>query len=74
MARTPLFEVFRQTTRVALAAERRVLARCADPSVEAPACSSWLIASATRRADILQQLVELVQCQVDAVVGDAPLR
>jgi hypothetical protein len=43
----------------ALAAERRVLARCADPSVDAPACSTYLIASATRRADILEQLVEL---------------
>lgn len=43
----------------ALAAERRVLARCADPSVEVAACSSYLIASATRRADILEQLVQL---------------
>lgn len=43
----------------ALAAERRVLARCADPSVEVPACSSWLIASATRRAEIVEQLVQL---------------
>lgn len=42
----------------ALAAERRVLAACADPSLEAP-CSGWLVASATRRADILQQLVDL---------------
>lgn len=43
----------------ALAAERRVLARCADPSSEVPACSTYLIASATRRAEILEQLVTL---------------
>ncbi|HVJ89420.1 MAG TPA: hypothetical protein VM580_06415 [Labilithrix sp.] len=43
----------------ALAAEKRVLAKCADPSGEAPACSTWLIASATRRADIIEQLVQL---------------
>ena len=43
----------------ALAAERRVLAHCADPSVEVPACSTYLIASATRRAEILEQLVTL---------------
>jgi len=43
----------------ALAAERRVLARCADPASEVPACSTYLIASATRRADILEQLVTL---------------
>jgi predicted Zn-dependent protease len=43
----------------ALAAERRVLARCADPSVAVPACSTYLIASATRRAEILEQLVQL---------------
>jgi hypothetical protein len=43
----------------ALAAERRVLARCADPSLGAPACSTYLIASATRRAEILAQLVQL---------------
>lgn len=43
----------------ALEAERRVLARCADPSTEVPACSTYLIASATRRADILEQLVQL---------------
>jgi len=40
----------------ALAAEKRVLAACADPAVE---CSTWLIASATRRADIIEQLVQL---------------
>lgn len=40
-------------------AELRVLARCADPAPEMPPCSSFLVASATRRADILQQLVEL---------------
>jgi hypothetical protein len=43
----------------ALATERKVLAQCADPSPEAPTCSSYLIASATRRADILEQLVQL---------------
>ena len=45
----------------ALAAERRVLSYCADPGrgVEAPACSTFLIASATRRAEILEQLVTL---------------
>ena len=43
----------------ALAAERRVLAKCADPSSEVPACSTFLIASATRRADIIEQLVQL---------------
>jgi hypothetical protein len=43
----------------ALAAEKRVLAKCADPSSEVPACSTWLIASATRRAEILEQLVQL---------------
>lgn len=43
----------------ALAAEKRVLAKCADPSVEATSCSTWLIASATRRAEILEQLVQL---------------
>lgn len=41
----------------ALAAEKRVLARCADPA--GPTCSTVLIASATRRADILEQLVQL---------------
>jgi hypothetical protein len=43
----------------ALAAERRVLAMCADASPEVPACSTYLIASATRRAEILEQLVTL---------------
>jgi hypothetical protein len=45
----------------ALAAERRVLASCAEPSGDAAgqACSTYLIASATRRADILEQLVTL---------------
>lgn len=43
----------------ALAAEKRVLETCADPSPEVPACSSYLIASATRRADIIEQLVQL---------------
>lgn len=43
----------------ALAAERRVLDRCADPASETAACSTYLIASATRRADILAELVAL---------------
>lgn len=43
----------------ALAAEKRVLNRCADPATEVPACSTYLIASATRRAEILEQLVAL---------------
>jgi hypothetical protein len=43
----------------ALAAERRVLSYCADPTLEVPACSTYLIASATRRAEILEQLVTL---------------
>lgn len=43
----------------ALAAERRVLATCSDPSAEVAACSTYLIASATRRAEILEQLVTL---------------
>ena len=38
----------------ALAVERRVLAACAEAT-----CESWLIASATRRADILRELVDL---------------
>ena len=41
----------------ALAAEKRVLAACADP--DAPTCSTWLIASATRRTEIIEQLVQL---------------
>jgi hypothetical protein len=43
----------------ALAAERRVLTKCADPTTEVPSCSTYLIASATRRAEILEQLVTL---------------
>ena len=51
----------------ALAAEQRVLARCSVPGEEREqggadgmtACDTWLIASATRRADILAQLVQL---------------
>ena len=43
----------------ALAAEKRVLDRCADPSPNAPVCSTYLIASATRRAEIIEQLVQL---------------
>jgi hypothetical protein len=41
----------------ALAVERRVLTRCASP--DEVSCSAWLVASATRRADILEQLVQL---------------
>ncbi len=41
----------------ALAAERRVLDACAgDPATP---CDAWLLASATRRADILAELVQL---------------
>ncbi len=44
----------------ALAAEKRVLAKCADPSgPDLPVCSTYLIASATRRAGIIEQLVQL---------------
>lgn len=48
----------------ALAAERRVLSICNDipapePAVDPPICSSYLIASATRRAEILEQLVAI---------------
>lgn len=42
----------------ALEAERHVLATCTDSSSK-PACSTWLIASATRRAEIIEQMVEL---------------
>ncbi len=41
----------------ALAAEKRVLAKCAD--VDTNQCSAYLIASATRRAEIIEQLVQL---------------
>jgi predicted Zn-dependent protease len=42
----------------ALALERRVLATCGnDPAGTAPGCDAWLIISATRRADILDELV-----------------
>ncbi len=40
----------------ALAAEKRVLELCASPE---RTCSSFLVASATRRADILHELVQL---------------
>jgi hypothetical protein len=40
----------------ALAAERRVLDTCANGAED---CETWLIASATRRADILRELVQL---------------
>lgn len=52
----------------ALAAERRVLAQCADPTEGSPlagkgtrtaSCSTWLVASATRRSEIIEQLVQL---------------
>jgi hypothetical protein len=43
----------------ALAAEQRVLDRC-SPGIDGTSpCDTWLLASATRRADILRQLVEL---------------
>lgn len=41
----------------ALVVEKRVLDRCATPN-QGP-CNAWLVASATRRADILEQLVQL---------------
>jgi hypothetical protein len=44
----------------ALVVERRVLDACAaDPSPGRADCDTWLIASATRRTDILQELVQL---------------
>ena len=46
----------------ALAAENRVLSRCAPsglPGALPPPCDTWLLAAATRRADILQELVQL---------------
>lgn len=43
----------------ALAAERRVLAQCADPTTGTASCSTWLVASATRRSEIIEQLVQL---------------
>lgn len=47
----------------ALAAEKRVLERCASLQAEgsphATPCSTYLIASATRRTEILEQLVQL---------------
>jgi hypothetical protein len=43
----------------ALAAERRVLARCAPSADDESPCDTWLLASATRRADILRELVDL---------------
>jgi hypothetical protein len=43
----------------ALAAEQRVLTQCAANAETASPCDSWLLASATRRADILKELVSL---------------
>jgi hypothetical protein len=46
----------------ALAVERRVLEACASPREvghDSKGCDTWLIASATRRADILRELVQL---------------
>ena len=43
----------------ALAAERRVLVRCAPTAEDESPCDTWLLASATRRADILRELVDL---------------
>ncbi len=43
----------------ALAAEQRVLDAC-EPGLDGMSrCDTWLLASATRRADIMRQLVEL---------------
>lgn len=42
----------------ALEAERRVLATCAASSSETASCAPWLVAAATRRAQILEQLVQ----------------
>jgi hypothetical protein len=43
----------------ALAAEQRVIDACAPGMDGTSACDTWLLAAATRRADILRQLVEL---------------
>ena len=43
----------------ALAAEKRVLAICGDEATVNRDCDTWLLVSATRRADILQELVSL---------------
>lgn len=44
----------------ALAAEQRVLDTCAAVAEgDASSCDSWLLASATRRSDILKELVQL---------------
>jgi hypothetical protein len=43
----------------ALAAEQRVLDACGPGMDGTSPCDTWLLASATRRADILRQLVEL---------------
>jgi hypothetical protein len=43
----------------ALAAEHRVLDACGPGLDGTSVCDTWLLASATRRADILRQLVEL---------------
>lgn len=48
----------------ALSAERRVLARCAPEAATGSSstdvtCTSWLVAAATRRASLLEQLVQL---------------
>ena len=43
----------------ALAAEERVLQACAPGMDGISRCDTWLLASATRRADIMRQLVEL---------------
>jgi len=42
-----------------LATERRVLDACAVSDGEREGCNAWLVASATRRADILRELVQL---------------
>ncbi len=43
----------------ALAAEQRVLDTCEPAMDGSPRCDTWLLASATRRADILRQLALL---------------
>ena len=43
----------------ALAAEQRVLTACAPTSFVPGGCDAWLVASATRRANILSALVDM---------------
>lgn len=46
-------------TQDALAAENLVLAACGDETTDNHDCNTWLLVSATRRADIMNQLVAL---------------